>query len=129
MQLWGLIPQNYFDDPQAAIQAKKDERKKAVQRLSLKYGQRSSPNELVARGLAYEQFWKNEAQDVERQRRQQREQAKLNVAEKLNPKRRPSVTDLVTAKIFPEDSEVVQEVKYNQICFCYSEYLSLIFGM
>ena len=112
MQLWGLIPANYFDDPQAAIKKQKAERERAIQRLSFKYGQRATPNELVARGLAYDQFWKNEAQDVERQRRMMREQAKLNVAEKLNPKRRPSVTDLVAAKIFPDDSEVVQEVKH-----------------
>ena len=112
MALWGIIPtEDYFMDPHGAVKAQRNRKSKAKDKLALKYSQRSKPDELVARGLAYEKFWQDEAQDVERQRQQRLNQAKLNVAEKLNPKRRPSVTDLVATNIYPEDAQVVQELK------------------
>ena len=112
MAIWGIIPdKDYFQDPLGAVSAKKEQQKDNRKKLARKYSQRSKPDELVARGLAYEHFLDDEAHNVERQRQHRLQQAKEKVAEKLNPKRRPSVIDLATHNIYPEDSEVVQELK------------------
>lgn len=81
-----------------------------VHQLDVKFGQRSTPSELVARGLAYDKFWELEASEVERQRKQRFRQAKEILSQSLCVSPRPEIVGIVVPKTFLEDDAVIQDV-------------------
>ena len=87
------------------------QRKLAEEDLKNKLNYKPTPQDIVNRGLAHNEFWEKSVDETTEHRRKSIELKKQQLNQKLNHKRRPSVADLVAEKIMPEDSEVIAELK------------------
>eukprot|EP01084_Bolivina_argentea_P294832 507426_1 len=110
LENYGIVPPDYFDDPQGAYEMRLIQRKLAEEDLKRNLKSKPSPQDIVNKGLAHDEFWEKSVDETHENRRNKMEEKKKKLEEKH--RRRPSVQDLVAQQIMPEDSEVIAELKY-----------------
>eukprot|EP01083_Nonionella_stella_P040552 110004_1 len=111
LEVRGLLPKDYFDDPSTAYEMRYVQRKLTKETLKRKLKGRMPPNEVVQRGIASNDFWKKTPEEIRQDRRRELKQRKKELEHRLHKDRRPSVHDLVAQQIMPEDQAVIQELK------------------
>jgi HEPN domain-containing protein len=111
LQMRGVVPPNYFENPQAAYQQRIEAREQASQSFARKFNSRESAQSVVDRGFAHPEFWNKSAEEDRQQRQESRKQIKQQIAAKLKPGRRMSIQDLAAKQIIPEDNDVLLELR------------------
>eukprot|EP01084_Bolivina_argentea_P275932 470668_1 len=111
LEIRGLLPKDYFDDPATAYEMRYVQRKLAKEDLKRKLKGRTPVGEIVQRGIAQNDFWKKTPEEIRQDRRRELKQHKKELKHRLHKDRRPSVHDLVAQQIMPEDTAVIQELK------------------